>query len=141
MWACGNVDALHPGSAFDTAATHSMENQRRINYLFDSGSYELPDEERPDCHRLKPHPYRAVYGRMRPDTPAPTITSGFGSTGQGRFVHPNERRTLTPHEAARVQFFPDFFDFGTRGRRAYQEMIGNAVPPKLAYVVALDLLR
>jgi DNA (cytosine-5)-methyltransferase 1 len=78
---------------------------------------------------------------MYPDRPAPTITAGFLSTGQGRFVHPNHPRTLTPHEAARVQFFPDFFEFGVKYRRTLQRMIGNAVPPKMAYVVALDLLR
>jgi DNA (cytosine-5)-methyltransferase 1 len=62
--------------------------------------------------------------------------------GQGRYVHPQERRTLTPHEAARLQFIPDFFRFGNGvGRAAVAEMIGNAVPTKLTYVLALDLLR
>ena len=46
------------------------------------------DSERPDCHRLKEHDYRSVYGRLRADQPAPTITTGFGSPGQGRFTHP-----------------------------------------------------
>jgi DNA (cytosine-5)-methyltransferase 1 len=83
-----------------------------------------------------------VYGRMRPDVPAPTITSGFGSTGQGRFVHPLEPRTLTPREAARLQGFPDWFSFSAvDGRRALQEMIGNAVPSRLGYVAAMELLR
>jgi DNA (cytosine-5)-methyltransferase 1 len=129
-------------SVLDTSAKHSATNLRRIRYLFDHGLFELPDEQRPDCHRLKPHSYRSVYGRMRPDEPAPTITSGFGSTGQGRFVHPLEPRTLTPREAARIQGFPDWFDFGSASsRRALQEMIGNAVPSRLAYVAALELLR
>jgi DNA (cytosine-5)-methyltransferase 1 len=59
-----------------------------------------------------------------------------------RFVHPSVRRTLTPHEAARLQFIPDFFSFGEDiGTTALAEVIGNAVPPKLTYVVALELLR
>jgi DNA (cytosine-5)-methyltransferase 1 len=62
--------------------------------------------------------------------------------GQGRFVHPSQPRTLTPHEAARLQFIPDFYDFGAVDRRTrIAEMIGNAVPAKLSYVLALDLLR
>lgn len=126
---------------FDTSANHSMVNQDRIGYLFDNDIYELPDSERPPCHRDKPHSYTGVYGRMRWDRAAPTMTTGFGSAGQGRFVHPLRRRTLTPHEAARVQFFPDFFDFGIRGRRQYQELIGNAVPSKLAYHIVLNNLR
>ncbi len=61
--------------------------------------------------------------------------------GQGRFTHPLERRTLTAHEGARIQGFPDWFQFGDISRQAYITLIGNAVPPKLAYVVALELLR
>jgi DNA (cytosine-5)-methyltransferase 1 len=53
--------------------------------------------------------------------------------GQGRFVHPLERRMLTPHEAARLQCLPDFMDFSVVARRtALAEMIGNVAPPLLA---------
>jgi len=143
MWAIEDIineSELNP-DVFTTAATHSATNKERIKYLFDNEIYELPDSERPDCHRLKPHAYNSVYGRMRPDAPAPTITSGFGSTGQGRFVHPFRRRTITPHEAARIQFFPDWFSFGNIGRRQLQKYIGNAVPSKLGYVLGLALLN
>lgn len=126
----------------NTPARHSARNESRIRYLFDHDLYELPNQERPDCHRLKPHSYKSVYGRMRPDEPAPTITSGFGSTGQGRFVHPFDQRTVTPREAARIQGFPDWFTFDeSAGRRALQEMIGNAVPSRLGYVAAMAVLR
>ena len=140
-WAISDLVKSTAESVFDTAATHSAENQRRIDYLFDNALHDLPDAERPPCHRSGGHSYKAVYGRLRWDLPAPTITTGFGSMGQGRFVHPLFRRTLTPHEAARLQFFPDHFSFGSRGRRQYQELIGNAVPSKLAYAVVLHELR
>src|SRR5205823_6332402 len=103
---------LRSETLFDTAAVHAAVNQRRIEYLFEHDVFDLPNEIRPDCHRLKDHAYHAVYGRMRWNEPAPTITTGFGSTGQGRFVHPLKPRTLTPHEAARLQLIPDFFCFG-----------------------------
>jgi DNA (cytosine-5)-methyltransferase 1 len=73
-----------------------------------------------------------MYGRLRWDEPAQTITTGFGSMGQGRYVHPRAARTLTPHEAARIQSIPDFVDFGDGRRTEWAEMIGNAVPPLLA---------
>jgi DNA (cytosine-5)-methyltransferase 1 len=82
-----------------------------------------------------------MYGRLDWKAPAQTITSGYGSMGQGRYVHPDAERTLTPHEAARIQFFPDWFDFGDRDRTAWATLIGNAVPMKLSYVIALWLLR
>lgn len=99
-WACADLSSVESESLFDTPARVSEENQRRMEYLIQNALFELPDSERPDCHRLKPHGYTSVYGRMRPDRPAPTITTGFGSPGQGRFTHPKVARTLTPHEAA-----------------------------------------
>lgn len=140
-WAIDDLLDKELDTAFDSPAVHSAVNRKRIDYLFDHQLFELPNSERPPCHRDRKHSYTGVYGRMRWDRPGPTITTGFGSTGQGRFVHPLRRRTLTPHEAARVQFFPDFFDFGDRGRRQYQELIGNAVPSKLAYAIVLNQLR
>ena len=83
-------------------------NRRRIDYLFKHRLYELPNALRPPCHRDKYHKYISMYGRMHWDRPAQTLTSGFGSMGQGRYVHPTRRRLLTPHEAARLQGFPVF---------------------------------
>lgn len=140
-WAIGDLlDKYTADSVFNSAAIHSPANQARIHYLFENDLYELPNEQRPDCHRLKPHTYPAVYGRMHWDRPSPTITGGFPSCGRGRFVHPLRERTLTPHEAARVQYFPDFFDFGGMTRTGLAHAIGNAVPPRAGYVVALPLL-
>lgn len=132
-WAMEDLlDLYDPESIFDSSSEHSAENKRRINYLFDNDIYDLPDPERPRCHREKAHSYKSVYGRMRWNEPAPTITGGFGSTGQGRFVHPMRRRTITPHEACRLQFIPDFFKFPKQvGRRSMQQIIGNAAPPRL----------
>jgi DNA (cytosine-5)-methyltransferase 1 len=107
------------------------QTEKRINFLFDNQLYELPNEQRPPCHRDKAHSYDTVYGRLRWDRPAQTITSGFYCMCMGRYVHPEQRRTLTGHEAARLQFFPDFFDFSpAKSRTKLAEIIGNAVPPK-----------
>lgn len=140
-WVIGDLlNKYNAESVFNSAATHSPVNRARIHYLFEHNLYELPNEQRPDCHRLKPHTYPAVYGRMHWNRPSPTITGGFACCGRGRFVHPLRERTLTPHEAARVQYFPDFFDFGGMTRSGLVRAIGNAVPPRAGYVVALPLL-
>jgi DNA (cytosine-5)-methyltransferase 1 len=140
-WACGDLKDRVNGKPFTAAAEPSEENRARIEYLFRTGTYDLPDSERPDCHQTKPHTYRSVYGRLHSDRPAQTITTGFACMGQGRYVHPDRPRTLTPHEAARLQFIPDFFAFNGASRARLAGMIGNAVPPRLSYVVALELLR
>lgn len=140
-WAIADLlDKYDANDVFNSAAVHSETNQRRIHYLFEHGLYNLPNDQRPDCHRLKPHTYPAVYGRMHWDQPSPTLTGGFSSCGRGRFVHPLRERTLTPHEAARVQYFPDFFDFNNANRMGLVRAIGNAVPAKAGYVVALPML-
>ena len=129
---------------FDTPSRLSDENQRRVDFLAESGQHELPDHERPDCHRLKTHNYPSVYGRMHSDRPAPTITTGFLSPGRGRFVHPTEARSLTPHEGALLQGFGDDFDWlqgaGWLTRADYSNMIGAAVPPQLGFAVGMAAL-
>lgn len=140
-WAISDLlDKYDPDDVFNSSATHSPTNQGRIHYLFEHGLHDLPNEQRPDCHKLKPHTYPAVYGRMYWNRPAPTLTGGFACCGRGRFVHPLRERTLTPHEAARIQYFPDFFDFNNATRMGLVRAIGNAVPAKAGYVLALPLL-
>jgi DNA (cytosine-5)-methyltransferase 1 len=129
------------GTLIDTASTASADNQARIAHLFEEGIYDLPDEWRPACHRDKVHSYRSVYGRLRWDGPAQTVTTGFGSMGQGRYVHPSRRRTITPHEAARLQGFPDWFDWGSAARGTIATAIGNAVPPLLSLSIGTRVLR
>jgi DNA (cytosine-5)-methyltransferase 1 len=138
LWAIADLADLDGACAFDTAPELSQANRRRIDYLFEKNLYDLPDAERPDCHKNGTS-YLSVYGRMRPDRPAQTITTGIGSPGQGRFIHPTRRRLITPHEAARIQGFPDWFCFSFEGREPSRKdlakWIGEAVPPFLGFVV------
>lgn len=127
---------------FNLSSNLSEENRERVKWLIDNDEHNLPDSLRPDCHRTKEHNYGSVYGRMFGDRPAPTLSTGFLSPGRGRYVHPSRPRTLTPHEGARIQGFPDSFRFiGSSGtipkRTQMSRMIGDAVPPPLAFHVAL----
>jgi DNA (cytosine-5)-methyltransferase 1 len=149
-WAIEDLLATD-GDNFDAASVPSPENADRMAWLHRSGARDLPNSLRPKCHRepkrlqngsLKEHTYKSMYGRLAWDEPAQTITSGYGSMGQGRYVHPQRQRTLTPHEAARLQLFPDYFDFSpVRTRGSWAKMIGNAAPMKLSYVLSLEALR
>jgi DNA (cytosine-5)-methyltransferase 1 len=70
------------------------------------------------------------------DKPSPTIT-GRGSRSGGAVIHPhpNRHRRLTVRECARIQSFPDNFEFvGSNG--ACFAQIGNAVPPIMAFFIA-----
>lgn len=119
--------------AFYKSACVSEENRKRIAYLFKNNLHDLPNRYRPLCHKNKEHSYISMYGRMRMGEPCQTITSGFGSMGQGRYVHPTRHRLITPHEAARLQGFPDFFSFDcVQTLTSLRRMIANAVPPQLS---------
>jgi DNA (cytosine-5)-methyltransferase 1 len=141
-WAIADLVDLPRASAFDSPALSAPATCARIKYLFEHDLFELPNSERPPCHANGDHSYRSIYGRLRWGEPAQTITTGFYSMCMGRYVHPAKPRTITAHEAARLQFFPDHFDFGPIAKRGdLARLIGNAVPAKVAYVVGLELLR
>ena len=88
--------------------------------------------------------HTAVYGRLDPDGPAGTITTGFMTPGRGRYVHPTQKRTINPHEAARIQGFPDDYRFTLDGKPPTTQLltkwIGDAVPMPLGYAAALSVL-
>lgn len=83
--------------------------------------------------------YSGAYGRLTKDMVAPTITRWVFHPGSGRWGHPVDARVITMREAARLQGFPDEFEFvGSYNEQAGQ--IGNAVPPLLAKVIASRML-
>ena len=147
-WAISDLlyDPSHPMKTgiMETVPALSAENLMRIHHLFENDLYDLPDEARPDCHK-NGHTYPSVYGRLRWDKPSQTITTGFLSPGRGRYIHPIEPRVITPHEAARIQSFPDTFKFEVNpeappNRSNLQKWIGDAVPPLLGYAATLPLM-
>lgn len=79
--------------------------------------------------------YNNTYGRLVADEPSTTITNNMCTPSALRCIHYEQNRTLTPREGARIQSFPDWYQFvGQRGNVTKQ--IGNAVPPLLAMVMA-----
>lgn len=140
-WAIGDLEDTDSERWIDVPSKMSAANQARIQWLIERSEVNLPNDRRPECHRGD-HSYMSMYGRLSWSQPAQTITSGFGSMGQGRYGHPSQPRTLTPHEAARIQGFPDYFRFdATVTRTQLAVIIGNAVPPALSRVLTARLLE
>lgn len=77
------------------------------------------------------------YHVLRPNQPSTTITAHLHKDGL-RFIHydPKQKRTITVREAARLQSFPDDFEFLSTNGNNYK-MIGNAVPPEFSRRLSL----
>jgi len=120
----------------------SDENLVRVDFLHDNDEFNLPNEERPDCHKTS-HTYPSVYGRIFPDQPMQTVTTGFASPGRGRYVHPTLRRTVTCREAGRVQAFPDWYWEKAKDmelhRNDLNKIIGDAVPSVMVEPIVIAL--
>ena len=78
-----------------------------------------------------------LYHRLSRDLPSYTITCSFTNVASGAFAHPLADRAITIREAARLQSFPDRFEFVAPGLK---NQIGNAVPPLLAQAIAKHIL-
>lgn len=84
--------------------------------------------------------YKNTYGRLIEDQPAPTITNNLSTPSGLRCIHYEQNRALTPREGARIQSFPDWFQF-CGNKEEITKQIGNAVPPLLALAFAAQIQR
>lgn len=82
-----------------------------------------------------PSGYNTTYKRQVWQEPAATVQTTFGMISGCRNVHPIATRSLTVREAARIQSFPDQFQFPA-ALGPTRTGIGNAVPPLLAFALA-----
>lgn len=115
-----------------------------IKYIPEGGSWKnIPYEELPDrMKRIRDDmkKYRApnFYRRFSENEIAGTITASAQPENCG-IIHPKEDRRFNIREIARIQTFPDdfiFFEENVKAITAMYKVIGNAVPPKLAQVIA-----
>lgn len=95
---------------------------------------DLPEHLR----RYRSDTFNDKYKRLDWDDLSRTITAHIAKDGYW-YIHPEEHRTLTVREAARIQTFPDSFRFAGTRSDAFRQ-IGNAVPPVLGQTVAEAIL-
>lgn len=127
--------SVHPVYSNHQKCKITALNEKRFSFVPQGGGWQdIPWELRLPCHQVaevRQGGWPDVYGRLRWDGQCPTITVGFDSFTRGRYGHPREHRAITPREAARLQGFPDEFEF-LGNRMDIRTQIGNAVPPPLA---------
>lgn len=78
--------------------------------------------------------------KLDPKRPSFTIIVGSDAGGGKGHVHPSSPREVTPRESARMQTFPDCWEF-TGGVRDIIRQVGNAVPPLFAALLGSHLKK
>jgi len=148
--AIGMLEPLVAGESSDADPLHRVRdlselNLERIRQSKPGGSWQDWDESLiAACHRRDSgQTYRSVYGRMRWEEPSPTITTQCYAYGSGRFGHPEQDRAISLREAALLQTFPETYQFTRPNEQitfnGVGRHIGNAVPVKLARVIAKSI--
>lgn len=97
-----------------------------------------------ECHKKETgKTYKAIYGRMCWDKPAPTMTTQCIGLGNGRFGHPEQDRAISLREAALFQTFPQDYQFFDPNNKIsttdVARFIGNAVPVRLGVIIAKSI--
>ena len=104
---------------------HNDQTKNVISMVPDGGNIKSLPSEYWNIRR-----YNKAFQRMNSDLPSNTI-----DTGHRNYFHYEANRIPTARESARIQSFPDSFEFlGTKGSQYKQ--VGNAVPPLLAKAIA-----
>lgn len=83
--------------------------------------------------------FKDRYTRQHRHRPCSTIVAHLAKDGL-MFIHPTQNRTLTPREAARIQSFPDWFQFPVARTHQFR-VIGNAVPPLVGEAVGNAVVK
>jgi len=150
LQAIGHLPKIKAGEAYYKDKLHRARelsdlNLRRIRATSEGGSWkEWDDELILNCHKKESgKSYGSVYGRMNWYEVSPTLTTQCTGYGNGRFGHPEQDRAISLREAAILQSFPKKYDFIEPNEgfttSVIEKHIGNAVPPRLGYVIAKSI--
>lgn len=114
----------------------SRINEQRMEHIPPGGSWrDIPIRLLPEgMKRANRSDHTKRYGRPRKSDLACTILTKC-DVHWGAYIHPQQDRAFSVREAARLQSFPDFFEFQGSPTDQYTQ-VGNAVPPLLGKCVA-----
>lgn len=150
--AIGHLPRLLAGQASKNDSLHVSQglselNLERIRQSKPGGTWRDWEENIvAECHKKDSgKSYLSVYGRMKWDEPAPTMTTLCFGYGNGRFGHPVQNRAISLREAAIFQSFPENYTFVQPGEKirfaTIGRLIGNAVPVRLGEVVGQSFVN
>ena len=148
--AIGHLPYVEDGVSHSSDALHRARkltelNKKRIQATKEGGFWrDWPEELILECHKKESgQSFGSVYGRMKWNDVAPTMTTYCTGLGNGRFGHPEQDRAITLREAALIQSFPQDYDFidpsVPMSSPSIARQIGNAVPVGLGVAIAKSI--
>ncbi|MFE3867043.1 DNA cytosine methyltransferase [Flavobacterium sp. LS2P90] len=135
----------HPSDSIHIARKLTDLNKKRIQASVEGGFWRNWDESLwLECHKKESgKAFGSVYGRMKWDEVAPTMTTCCTGLSNGRFGHPEQDRAITLREAALLQSFPINYQFTDSSSKiptqTIARQIGNAVPVGLGIAIAKSI--
>lgn len=135
----------HPNDPLHVARKLSELNKKRIKASTPGGFWRDWDPDLwLECHKKESgKAFGSVYGRMKWNDVAPTMTTCCTGLGNGRFGHPEQDRAISLREAALLQSFPlDYHFINPEEKLPAQTIarqIGNAVPVELGVAIAKSI--
>ncbi|TRV19114.1 MAG: DNA cytosine methyltransferase, partial [Microcystis flos-aquae Mf_QC_C_20070823_S10] len=115
-----------------SVTNNSSEIIARYRYIPQGGNWKAIPADLMSNYKDASRCHTGIYHRLVWDEPGKVL----GNFRKNMLIHPEQHRGLSIREAARLQSFPDRFDFaGSIGKR--QQQVGNAVPPEMARQVIL----
>jgi DNA (cytosine-5)-methyltransferase 1 len=125
---------------FNHKSRYNNENDLEIFRLLPEGENSLHDSiQHLNNYSNRNHIFKDKYYKLKSNEVSKTITSHMKYDCH-MYIHPEQPRGISPREAARIQTFPD--DYVFRGvLNDWYKQIGNAVPVKLAEVIANELKK
>ena len=134
------INGFKKGKAFNHMARYNNDRDIEIFRLLPQGENSLHHSIRHLMpYKTRDHIFKDKYFKLDENKACKTITAHM-SFDCNMYIHPTQARGLTPREAARVQSFPDNFEFMGSYTKWY-EQIGNAVPPLLAKNIGESILK
>ena len=134
---------MNPGDQYPEAHQHAhelFEERRQAAEIREGKAIEEGDPLYAEIFKATVPPYDPgkfpnKWRKMEPDKPARTLMAHLGKDSYSHIHYDSDQaRTISVREGARLQSFPDGFEFSGTMNPAFRQ-IGNAVPPLMAYAL------
>lgn len=144
MFIKDDISAKHALENIPDEATHNEVRKlskaviERLSYIEPGQNVWQAEQKLPEHLKIKTKTkISQIYRKLHPEFPSYTITA---SGGGGTFGYHWENRELTNRERARIQTFPDTYNF-IGNYSSVRKQIGMAVPCKLSNIVMTAILN